>query len=380
MFTWDAVAVWVLQAIGAVGAIWGLFASETSRKDDATGRRMLTGRGWFALTGVMLGLFGFALNQYKDNQRAALQKAKDLADVANAEKTKSDFEVLKLQAKLQADRAQASKEQLSLVKLSQDQIAQSQGSLINSQRSQISFLTGLAMVQQQLSGIELSWREASGLRNKISQNVDGVIKGWKDHSENDEYFGRCLSFGDVVMTRRPNYGWQVACRVQRPMGSKFLPFEISSGDKRATLIDEFLDDVLTRNLVIQNSRGDTLLDANVGLRPLRVERRDGIYRMEFEVPRTRFSTLADPNISIRMDTQNLDTLPRWMRLKSRDPLARFDTQWEPEWQIRTIATVVVQQAADMDPEEVPVKAAVAPVRGFHISFDELLRPSTAGAR
>ena len=385
MITWDGVAVWVLQAIGAVGAIWGLFASETSRKVEGTGRRTLTGRGRFALFGVMLGLSGFALNQYKDKQRSDAEKIRIAADLGRAEEirgnTKLQIRLLELEARLESERAGAAKSQLDLVTLSQDRIADSQNSLIFSQRSQIRFLTGLAMVQQELSGMELSWPQEGALGNKISRHLRSVMAERKiDPAGDDVYFEICLSYGDLIMTRRPNYAWQVACSVSRPQGMRSVRFEVPAGDWRASLIDAFLDDLLSPNLLIQNSRGDVLLEANVGSRPIRVERLSGNFRIELEVPRTRFSTLEDRDFSIRMDTQDLGSLPKLIRIKSRDPLARFDTQWRPEWQMKTIGSVTVQREADMDPEQVDVTAAVAPVRGFRVSFDGLLRPSAPTGR
>jgi hypothetical protein len=392
MISWDIVAVWGLQAIGAVGAIWGLFASETSKKSEATGRRRLTGRGWFAMASITLGLCGFALNQYKDKQRSDREKARIEAEERRAEDLKREAEAIKRNgqvalefrkrdAELADVRAKAAQSQLELVKLSQAQIASSQGSLIQSQRSQIDFLSGLAMVQQNLSGVELSWPEGHALRTKIARHVRAVVDSWEtDKSEDDAYLDICLSYGDLVMTRRPNYTWQVSCDVLRPLGRTTRTFEVSAGDRRANLVDALLDHLLTPNLLIRNSRGDTLVETNVGSRPTRVERRSGLYRIQLDVPRTRFSTLADPNISIQMETQDLESLPTRMRMSSRDPLARFDTQWRPEWQIRTLGSKVIQVTGDRDPEEVDPTAAVAPVRGFRVSFDGLLKPSVGSGR
>lgn len=380
MVTWDTVAVWGLQAIGAVGAIWGLFASETSKKVESTGQRRLTGRGWFALAGITLGLCGFALNQYKDKQRSDREKVRIEAEERRAEDIKRNGEVQLEHRRRDAEfaRAQAkvAQNQLENVKLSQAGIALSQGSLIDSQRSQINFLTGLAMVQQQLSGIELSWPQGRTHSEKITKRIHSAMSEWQiEQSGNNAYFERCISSGDLIMTRRPNYAWKVTCRIFRPMGTLSLSFEVPAGDRRANVLDVFLDDLLSPNLLIHNSRGDILLESNIGSRPIRVERLSGNYRIELEVARTRFSTLADPDISIRMETQDLRALPKLIRIRSRDPLARFDTQFRPEWKIQTIGSLTMQLEAGEDPEQVDIKAAVAPVRGFRVSFDELLRPS-----
>jgi hypothetical protein len=385
MITWDTVAVWTLQGIGAIGAIWGLFASETSQKIEGTGRRRLTSRGWFALTGVILGLCGFALNQYKEKVRSERERDRIAADQQRAKdiesNTKLQIRLSEKEAELAGARAQAAKSQLALVELSQDQIAKSQGSLILSQRSQIDFLTGLAMVQQQLSGIELFWQEQPELRDRISRHVRAVMKEWKiEERGKDVYFEPCFSHGALTMTRRPNYTWQVACIISRPGGQLPVTFEVATGDNRANVIDAFLDDLLSPDFIIENSRGDTLVESNVGARPVRIQREGDSYKIQFEVPRTRFSTLADRSISIRMDTTDLGPLRKWIRIRSRDPLARFDTQWNTDWQLRKIGTTVVQASADSDPEPIDIKAAVTPVRGFRVSFDPLLRPASANGR
>ena len=53
MFDLATALAWGLQGVGAVGAIWGLFSSDTSAKNKRTGKRRLTERGWFAVGGVV---------------------------------------------------------------------------------------------------------------------------------------------------------------------------------------------------------------------------------------------------------------------------------------------------------------------------------------
>ena len=66
-----------------------------------------------------------------------------------------------------------------------------------------------------------------------------------------------------------------------------------------------------------------------------------------------------------------------MRLRSLDPLARFDIQWRPVWELKTISKDFAPREPGGDLEEFDVKAAVANVEGFKVSFDRLLSPSGA---
>jgi hypothetical protein len=386
MGIWETIFAWALQALGAVGAIWGLFSSETSTKDEESGKRRLTERGRFAALSVVLGVCGFGLNQINAANRAATDRLRIQHESDRAEEIQRAAEQARLllvsqkvqletEAKLQRTRAELIQNQLNTVTGSQQQISLAQNSLFQSQRGQISYLSNLAMVQQNLSSVELGWQGTDEMRDNISRSVDQVARQFKFSGDGDDvYLTTCLSYGDLRLARRPNYTWQIDCIVARPQGRRPVKFEIPLGDARAILVDAFLDSLLSPNLLVLNSRGDTLLTENVSARPESVTRSDGYYTVRMDLPRTRFSSLMDRSLSIRMDVPATRGLPVEIRFRSLDPLARFDTRWRPNWQIKTVEVRTVFDPDQDDVLEVPIQAAVAKINGFSVSFDQLMKP------
>lgn len=388
MLDWETVLAWALQGLGAAGAIWGLFSSETSKKDKRTGKRRLTERGWLAALSVVLGVCGFALNQ-----SAAAERAKDdrlrisneseraeqikTAALASQQLLESQKAQLEMQAKLERIRADLTSQQLLAVTAAQGDLGQSQANLFASQRSQISYLSNLAVAQQTISRLELSWPSDEAVQRSVSQTIERLNRSVQlDRSGDDVYLGLCLEHGDVRITRRPNAAWRLNCVVMRPQGARPVNVEIAAGDRRMQFLDTFFDVVLSPDLTIENSKGDIIAVSNAVNRPESLNRLQGTYTVTLAPPRTRFSSFIDRALRIRMDVRQIGSLPRLMRIRSMDPMARFDTRWQPAWRMQAVDQVWVQMDPGADPEPRDVMNAVAPISGFAVSFDKMLRPTS----
>lgn len=393
MFDLATALAWGLQGVGAVGAIWGLFSSDTSAKNKRTGKRRLTERGWFAVGGVVLGLCGFALNQSTEQDRRQAAKSQSALASLRSEQTldgiKKSRDLLinqKTQAESEAEkqraRADQIQNQLLVVNELQGRLNRSQGGLLASQQSQIGYLSNLAMVQQTISTIELSWLSSERMNQNLEQRVSSDINKYKINlTGNNVFLDKCLLFGDLTISRRPNNAWDLYCVIPTGLGFKGYRLELSPGDPRALWVEGLLDVVLSPTLIIENSKGDLVATSNVATRPESISRTRGYYKFTLDLPHTRFSSLKDHALRIRMPEatreSDLQGLPKSMRLRSLDPLARFDIQWRPVWELKTISKDFAPREPGGDLEEFDVKAAVANVEGFKVSFDRLLSPSGA---
>jgi hypothetical protein len=350
---WYDIVGWILQAAGAGSAVWGLYASETSRVSGPSGGRRLTARGRAALLAVLAGVCGFGLNQWKDLNRGA-----------DAERDR----------RAAIDRADAAAATLARVRDEQEKQTASQV-------RQISFLRHLSLVQQQLSGLEFSWAQSSAIRQRtvdvVRQEMEGGFPNrerWKP-TGSDVYFEPCVLYSQFVLTRRPNDSWRLDCSVSRPQGMLAMTYELVPGDRKTIILDRFLDALLSPQFVLRTTAGDDIVALSTAARPSLVERRTSTYVVRVMPANTRFSAFDAGDLVFRMDVTDRSLLPERIRVRSLDPLAVFDQEFQLGWEIKT-AEVVRRfvDPGDTEPIEIERKAAFSrPVR-LQANFERLLNP------
>ena len=315
---WHDIVAWVLQAVGMTSAAWGLYSSDTTQLDPATGRKRLTVRGRIALLAIFAGAIGLAVNQWRDHQRSI----EGVTSQRAAE-----------------DRATRAERTLMEVRLDQ----QTQNADFKQQRDllsqQLNFLQHLSLVQQQIEGVEISFASSPASQHFVTASVRQAVGGretnesWKPVG-NDVYFENCLLHGEELeAVRRPNYTWRISCRLGRPQGFLSTTFELLLNDKRAGIFDAFVDALLSPYFAIQASSGDTIAVLSTGLRPSRLSRRSGQYSFVFGQTGTRFSSLKDSEVTFRMDFTDLRLAPSEVRVRSLDTLAAFDQKMSLRWRV-----------------------------------------------
>jgi len=347
---WQDILAWVLQAVGAAGAVWGLYSENTSK--EVKGRKSLTPKGLLALTGILLGIVGFAVNQRNEHQKStkAEQRAKD------AEQTL---------ARVSSGQSELSGKQQTQLGILEEQT--------RTQTRQIEFLSNIALAQQQLSGVELSWPTSQMMQARIGEALRRIQipAGSRDPTQ-DAYFRTCIEFGEFILTRRANYSWRLDCTIGRPQGILNTTFEIAPGDSRAPFVEAFLDALLSPQFVFMTTAGDEILSFSTAVRPDRIERRDARYTILHNELRTRLSTLRNASGEFRMQFPNTAGLPSAIRVRSLDPLLRLDTSWQMNWRLKEVGIVRTWVDVGDDPIEVKQFAAASSSHALGATFDRLL--------
>ena len=362
---WHDTLAWALQLVGMSSAAWGLYSNETTH-EDSKGRRHLTIRGWLALLAVVSGGVGLAVNQYRDHQASeAAQEAQ-----ARAEHT-----------------AEAATRALTELRAHQDEQSADLKAQLQGQVQQNAFFRHLSLVQQELAGLELSWDAPPALSGRVATAIRRAIEGepfegrWMPQG-NDVYLEPCIRASEFTATRRPNYTWRVDCRVLRPQGLLGIAFELPIGERRTVVFDRFLDAVLSPSFEVRTGGGDSVAVLNTSARPRRVTRQGVRYTFGLDQTGTRFSTLQDAALSLRMDYTDPALAPSPVRIRSLDPLAPFDQQVALRWDLSVVETLQVPKDAD-DPESgmisVPRRALLSRPIPLRVDFTPLLSPVGSSA-
>jgi hypothetical protein len=363
---WHDAFAWVLQLLGATGAIWGLFSKDTSRMDPATHRTRLTARGWLALVGVTLGVMAFGASQWREVQQSRIAEAKRLISekrAADAERTLQ--QVNSSQGVIQAEQNQ----QLELM-----------SAQTSAQAQQIAFLSQLALAQQQWAAVELWWPASHEMQDRIARALRALPQEGGTPKDDDVYLPTCLSHGEIALTRRPNYSWRLDCKVARPQGMRSVSFEIAADDPRVRLIDTYLDALLSSRFALVTAAGDELFSFSTGVRPVRVAYGVNGYTLYHDELRTRLSALQNAVGEFQMQFPKAEGLPARIRVRSRDPLVTLDTTWQMSWQLKETGKVMTQVMAGEDPVEETQYAATSARHALNASFDRMLRPPALSER
>lgn len=364
---WADGLTWLLQGLGASGAVWALYSKDTSKEDPQSHRKRLTPRGWLALAGLVLGVVAFAISQLRDHKKAEAAELNRQESVRRADTAERTL------AQVKESQSQLTSEQAKQLDLLRDQTT--------GQAKQISFLSQLALAQQQLAGIEISWPITPAMRQRIERSLRAPQPpDLAKPTGADIYFEPCILFGEIVLVRRPNYSWKLDCKLARPQGLLGLTFEVPAGDQRASTIDRFLDGLLSPSLVLQTLTGDEIVNFSTAVRPNRLERRDDEYKIFHFDSRTRLSTLKNAVVQFRMNLSQTSGLPETIRIRSLDPLVRLNQSLTTTWATRVSEVVRTQVDVADVPQEVKRYSAFSQPHRLDVSFDKLLLPPPAEAR
>lgn len=369
---WQGTLAWVLQVLGAVGAVWGLYSKDTSAVNPATQRRALTGRGWLALIGVMLGVAAFGVNQALERRKARAAETQRIAAdqrAAKAEQTLQQVETL--QGSLRD-------EQVKQLEVLRDQAA--------SQARQIEYLNYLALAQQQLRALELRWRAMRDSEQRVAKSFkanrererrDGK-PDWRTAGQN-VYLETCLMHGEIVLARRANYSWRLDCKVARPQGMLPVTFEIPADSDQARTVDAFIDAILSPEFSMVTKSGNRLFEFSAANRPKRISRDTTGYVIYHDEFSARLNVLNDGPAHFEMQFSSGAGLPAAIRVKSLDPLVKLDEWWTTGWRAVTVGKVFTMNEPGEEPiavDRVVMKSAPHPL---NVSFGRLLFPA-GGAR
>jgi len=348
---------WLSQFVILISAASAVF-HELYTKDPITGRRRLTRSGRAHVLGIVLGFVAFGVTEIRDQRKAANERE---------------------DAKVKAEQQEAQIKSLKAILAKQEDIATAQKTVIDNQVGQNVRLKDLLLASYQLSAIEVTVDMPSFSHSKFA----GVFQRTRDDfkasgealpqlNQQWQYFETCLEHGEFQANKGERDQWKIDCSLNRPMGTTspvlYCPPESYQWRSFEGLLDLFFGPLFT----IKIKSGPDLFVINSSTRPVQVIKKGTQLKLTALATKVKIGQLSHASILIRMDKAAFqkEEFFNSVRIRSLDPLVKFDTTIHPNWSSTKVGTVVI--SIDGEPQERDVIVQVAGPTALPVQIDRRL--------
>jgi hypothetical protein len=184
------------------------------------------------------------------------------------------------------------------------------------------------------------------------------------------YFETCLANGRLSAVKGERDQWMVECLLARPQGFTNPPLYCAPESYPWRAFEGLLDLILTKRFVVESVAGDELFAFTQSARPATVRREGMTVTLTLAGPRVKVRQLQNTPLRFRVERANPQVLPRKARLRSLDPLVKFDDSYPLAWRQVKVGTVRQPLEPGDEPQEWEITAPVAGPFRMRVQVDE----------
>lgn len=347
-----AVLKWLSQALILASSVWALF-HDLYQSGPATSRRRLTRAGWIHVAMLATGFIVFGVTELQEMRKTALQKR------AAEEQNRKSQERDRLQRQQIAHQEQLLDKQQA-IETAQKQVIAAQDVQNERLRQMMLESYQLSGVEIALEGIEKSFAGVGPMLNRVRDDMrSGGMPLPEQFRNHWQYFETCLANGRLSAVKCERDQWMVECLLARPQGFTNPPLYCAPESYPWRAFEGLLDLILTRRFVVESVGGDELFAFTQSARPATVRREGMTVFLTLAGPRVKVRQLQNTPLRFRLEHANPQVLPRRARLRSLDPLVKFDESYPLSWRQVKIGTVRQPLEPGDEPQEWEVTAPVA---------------------
>jgi hypothetical protein len=352
-----AVLKWISQLLIGLSGVSALF-HELTKVDAATGRKRLTAIGRLHLSGIVTGLVLFGATEVRDVRKAAAERE----EVRKRDEAQQrQIATLETVRDRQQDMAVSQKSQIEDARA----LAGAQALVIDTQSKQNTRLRDLLLSAYQLAGVEISISPIDYAFKRYDRMLKELAEEYRNAGfkvpEPQQYFQPCILHGRIEARKGERDQWLLNCTLARPQGLTNPRFYCAPESFQWRAFEGVLDVLLGESLQIALGDGADLVLLNDTSRPSVVSREGRTLKLLVYGTRVKLSQLEKASVKLRMERPGADLgeMPAQIRLRSLDPLVRFDETCKTQWRFEKIGTRTVVAEPGDDPVEVDIKATVA---------------------
>lgn len=352
-----AVLKWISQLLIVASGLSALF-HELATVDAQSGRKRLTRSGRLHMLAILAGLALFGVTEVRDLGKAADKRRQ--AERRNLEQ-KKQIETLEAVRDRQQEIGESQKRQIEDGRA----LAAAQGLVIDNQGRQNNRLRDLLLSAYQLSAIEVSLSPIDYAFRRYDSTFRALWDEYKKAglkvAEPSDYFQPCILHGRIEARKGERDQWLIRCLLGRPQGFTTPFFYCAPESYPWRAFEGVLDVLLSKQFLITLSDGTPLVRLSDTSRPHVVTREGRELKVTIHGPRVKLSQLVGARLQFQMESEGreLKELPSRIRLRSLDPLVRFDQSFETSWRLEKIGTKLDALQPGDDPFEVDIKIPMA---------------------
>ncbi|NWF85853.1 MAG: hypothetical protein HXY18_18700, partial [Bryobacteraceae bacterium] len=260
----------------------------------------------------------------------------------------------------------------------QKAIETAQKQVISAQDAQNERLRQLMLESYQLSGVEIALegieKSFAGVGPMLNRVRDDMRSGGMPLPEQFrnhwQYFETCLANGRLSAVKGERDQWMVECLLARPQGFTNPPLYCAPESYPWRAFEGLLDLILTKRFVVESAAGDELFAFTQSARPATVRREGMTVTLTLAGPRVKVRQLQNTPLRFRVERANPQVLPRKARLRSLDPLVKFDGSYPLAWRQVKVGTVRQPLEPGDEPQDWEITAPVAGPFRMRVQVDE----------